>query len=285
MTCSKLIRTTALSLVLLSGASHASEADIYSIHFTENGKHIITGGAGGYTLADKVKHSGGIKIWDASSGALVEALGDRKDLDALFGSQYGRVGNTRWGISNFKDVVMTGSYPNGKVLLLPSSLGRMGNDLKAQLPGFIGGYMDFSGKQPARIELSKIKTRNGNCDPKTGFHDFVGPIVPSNNGKFAAIVVNTCTARTNDKDQQVAFEYNSDLHVMDLDKFTVIRTIEHIDAGVYALGITDAGNRVAFVGRDQFAIIDTDTDKRHVVETYSGSDFMIPRQFSSLQFS
>ncbi len=285
MTCSKLIRTTALSLVLLSGASHASEADIYSIHFTENGKHIITGGAGGYTLADKVKHSGGIKIWDASSGALVEALGDRKDLDALFGSQYGRVGNTRWGISNFKDVVMTGSYPNGKVLLLPSSLGRMGNDLKAQLPGFIGGYMDFSGKQPARIELSKIKTRNGNCDPKTGFHDFVGPIVPSNNGKFAAIVVNTCTARTNDKDQQVAFEYNSDLHVMDLDKFTIINTIEHIDAGVYALGITDAGNRVAFVGRDQFAVIDMDTDKRHVVETYSGSDFMIPRQFSSLQFS
>ena len=285
MTCSKLIKTTALSLALLSGASHASEADIYSIHFSEDGKHLITGGSGGYTLAEKVEHTGGIKIWDAKSGALVEALGNREDLDNIFGEQYGRVGNRRWGISNFKDVVMTGSYPNGKVLLLPSSLGRMVDNKKTQLPDFIGGYMDFSGNQPSRIELSKLSAKNGNCDPKTGFHDYVGPIVPSNNGKFAAIVVNTCTARTNDKDQQVAFEYSSDLHIMDLDKFKVTRTIEHLDAGVYALGITDTGDRIAFVGRDQFAVVDIDTDKRHVVESYPNSDFMIPRQFSSLQFS
>ncbi len=285
MNCSKLIKTTALSLALLSGASHASDADIYSIHFSEDGKNLITGGAGGYTLADNVQYTGGIKIWDAKTGALIEAMGDRKDLDSLFGNQYGRVGNRRWGISNFKDVVMTGSYPNGKVLLLPSSLGRVGNSEKNQLPGFIGGYLDFSGKHPARIALPNLSAKNGNCDPKTGFHDYVGPIVPSNNGKFAAIVVNTCTARTNDKDQQIAFEYNSDLHIMDLEKFSVIKTIEHIDAGVYALGITDSGKRIAFVGRDQFAIIDMDTNKRHVVETYSDSDFMIPRQFSSLQFS
>ncbi len=285
MTCFKLFKTTALSLALLSGAAQASEADIYAIHFSEDGKHLITGGAGGYTLAPDVEHTGGIKIWDAETGKLVEALGDRKDLDNIFGAQYGRVGNRRWGISNFKDVVLTGTYPNGKVLLLPSSLGRITSSTKGQLPDFIGGYMDFSGKQSARIELSDIAAKGGNCDPKTGFHDYVGPIVPSNNGKFAAIVVNTCTAKTNDKDQQVAFEYQSDLHIMDLGRFEITRTIEHIDAGVYALGITDNGKRVAFVGRDQFAVIDTEDNKRHVVETYPPSQFMIPRQFSSLQFS
>ncbi len=285
MTRFKLLKTTALALALLSGASHASEADIYAIHFSEDGRHLITGGAGGYTLADNVQHTGGIKIWDANTGALVEAMGDRKDLDNIFGSQYGRVGNRRWGISNFKDVVLTGSYPNGKVLLLPSSLGRMTNDRKHQLPDFIGGYLDFSGKRPARIELSTIGAKNGNCDPKTGFHDYVGPIVPSNNGKFAAIVVNTCTATTNDKDQQVAFDYQSDLHIMDLNKFEIIKSIEHIDAGVYALGITDNGKRIAFVGRNQFAVIDTDSNDRHVVESYPPNQFMIPRQFSSLQFS
>jgi hypothetical protein len=61
--------------------------------------------------------------------------------------------------------------------------------------------------------------------------------------------------------------------------------MEHIDAGVYALGITDTGNRVAFVGRDQFAVIDLDSGKQSVVESYPNSEFMIPRQFSTLQFS
>jgi len=61
--------------------------------------------------------------------------------------------------------------------------------------------------------------------------------------------------------------------------------VEQIDAGVYALGVTDSGDRVAFVGRDQFAVLDLDSGKRHVVENYEDSQFMIPRQFSTLQFS
>ncbi|HHJ14877.1 MAG TPA: WD40 repeat domain-containing protein [Gammaproteobacteria bacterium] len=285
MKCSTLFKTTALALTLLSASVQATENDIYAVHFSQDGKYLITGGAGGYTLASDAEHTGGIKIWDAGSGKLVEALGDRKDLDTLFGNAYGRVGNRRWGISNFKDVVLTGSYPDGKVLLLPTSLGRIIDNRNRQLPDFIGGYLDFERKRPQRIELSQLEGKNGNCDPKTGFHDYVGPIVPSNNGHYAAIVVNTCTATKKGPDGQVAFEYSSDLHVMDLEKFEITHSVEHIDAGVYALGITDAGNRVAFVGRDRFAVLDVDTRKQRIVEAYQGEAFMIPRQFSTLQFS
>ncbi len=287
MTLSTLFKNTALGLglALLTGTACADEADIYSVHFSENGKHLITGGAGGFTLAETEKHTGGIKIWDSETGALVEAMGQRSDLDTIFGDQYGRVGSRRWGISNFKDVVLTGSYPNGKVVLLPSSLGRMVNNDHQQMPDFIGGYLDFEGHHPARIELSQLSAGKGDCDPKTGFHDYAGPIVPSNNGKYAAVVINTCKAVRGKDDQQVGFEYRSDLHVMDLAKFEVIDTVEKIDAGVYALGITDNGKRIAFVGRDHFDIIDLDSGKRHAVETYKDSAFMIPRQFSTLQFS
>ncbi len=285
MTLSTLFKTSLLSFALLSGTAAADEADIYSIHFSEDGKHLITGGAGGFTLAEKVKHSGGIKIWNSETGKLVAAMGQRDDLDNIFGAQYGRVGNRRWGISNFKDVVLTGSYPDGKVLLLPSSLGRMVDNDHVQLPDFIGAYMDFSDKHAARIELSQLTKNKGDCDPKTGFYDYVGPIVPSNNRKFAAIVVNTCKVTAMKGDQPVNFEYRSDLHIMDLEKFRIVRSIPRLDAGVYALGITDDGKRVGFVGRDQFAVLDLDTDQRHVVETYQDSQFMIPRQFSTLQFS
>jgi WD40 repeat protein len=212
-------------------------------------------------------------------------MGQRSDLDNIFGDQYGRVGDRRWGISNFKDVVLTGAYPNGKVLLLPSSLGRMVDNDQQQMPGFIGGYIDFGSHRVERIELSQLSASAGNCDPKTGFHDYVGPIVPSSNGKFAAIVVNICKAVRGADDRQVGFEYRSDLHIMDLAKFKVVKTVAKLDAGVYALGITDNGDRVAFVGRDQFAVLDIDTGKRHVVESYPDSAFMIPRQFSTLQFS
>ncbi len=285
MKLSNLFKITVLSFALLSGTATADESDIYSIHFSEDGKHLITGGAGGFTLADNVKHSGGIKIWNSETGKLVASMGQRGDLDSIFGAQYGRVGSRRWGISNFKDVVLTGSYPDGKILLLPSSLGRMIDNDKVQMPDFIGGYMDFSDKHLARIDLSQFTKDRGDCDPKTGFRDYVGPIVPSNNRKFAAIVVNTCKVSAVKGDQQVGFEYRSDLHIMDLAKFKIIRSIPHIDAGVYALGITDNGKRVAFVGRDQFAVLDVDSNKRHVVESYKDSEFMIPRQFSTLQFS
>jgi len=286
MTLPKLLATSALSLALCSTMAQAAEEDIYSIHFSEDGKHIITGGAAGFTLADTEQHTGGIKIWKSSNGALVEAMGQRKDLDTIFGDNYGRVGERRWGISNFKDVVLTGTYPDGKVLLLPSSLGRMINNQKQQMPDFIGGYIDLAeDKEAARIQVSELVAKKGNCDPKTGFHDYAGPIVASNNGEYAAIVLNTCTATPSKDNKQISFEYQSDLHVMDLKAFRIIKSIPKIDAGVYALGITDNGKRVAFVGRDQFSVIDTDNNARHVVESYPDSQFMIPRQFSTLQFT
>jgi WD40 repeat protein len=161
----------------------------------------------------------------------------------------------------------------------------MVNNDHQQMPEFIGGYLDFKGHHPARIELSQLTAEKGNCDPKSGFHDYAGPIVPSNNGKYAAVVINTCKATRTEGDQQVGFEYRSDLHIVDLAKFKVINTVKKIDAGVYALGITDNGKRVAFVGRDHFDVMDMDSGKRHVVETYKDSTFMIPRQFSTLQFS
>lgn len=285
MNLSTLFKTTTVSLALLCGTAYAAEEDIYTVHFSADGKHIITGGAGGFTLADNEKYTGGIKIWNSETGTVVEAMGQREDLDNIFGTQYGRVGDSRWGISNFKDVVLTGAYPNGKVLLLPSSLGRMAGNEQQKMPDFIGGYIDFGSHRAERIELSQLSGESGNCDPKTGFHDYVGPIVPSNNGKYAAIVVNICKAVMDKADRQIGFEYRSDLHIMDLAQFKVIKTVAKVDAGVYALGITDSGNRVAFVGRDQFAVLDMDTGKRHIVESYPNSAFMIPRQFSSLQFS
>jgi WD40 repeat protein len=285
MNFSNLFKTAVISFALLTTAAQASEEDIYSVRFSADGKYLVTGGTGGFTLADHEKHTGGIKIWDADSGKVVEALGQRSDLDTIFGTQYGRVGNRRWGISNFKDIVLTGSYPAGRVLLLPSSLGQMVNNDHVQMPDFIGGYMDFSGNEPGRIKVSGMTETTGNCDPKTGFHDYVGPIVASHNGKYAAVVVNTCHARSDAADQAPGFEFRSDLHIMDLAGFRIIKSVDHIDAGVYALGITDTGDRVAFVGRDQFAVLDTDSGKRHVVENYEDSQFVIPRQFSTLQFS
>lgn len=285
MKLSTLLKTATLSLALLCTTGHAAEEDIYTVHFSADGKHIITGGAGGFTLADTDKYTGGIKIWNARTGALVEAMGQHSDLDDIFGTQYGRVGDTRWGISNFKDVVLTGSYPDGKVLLLPSSLGRMVDNQDEQMPNFIGGYIDIASHAAKRIRLSQLSADRGDCDPKTGFHDYVGPIVPSSNGRYAAIVVNICKAVHDDKDRQVGFEYRSDLHVVDLASFKVIDTVGKLDAGVYALGITDNGKRVAWVGRDQFAVLDIDSGERHIVESYPNSAFLIPRQFSTLQFS
>jgi len=285
MNLAKLFTSTAVCLSLFSGTLNATEEDIYSIHFSEDGKHLVTGGASGFTLADTQQHSGGIKIWDSETGTLKEALGQRSDLDSIFGQQYGRVGSRRWGISNFKDVVLSGTYPTGRVLVLPSSLGRMVNNDHVQMPGFIGGYMDFSAKRANRIELSQLSQEKGNCDPKTGFHDYIGPVVPSNNGHYAAIVVNTCKTTAAKDGQTPGFEYRSDLHIMDLAKFKVTESVEHIDAGVYALGITGSGKRIAFVGRDRFAIMDLDTGKQRVVETYADSEFTIPGQFSTLQFS
>ena len=286
MRLSGLLKTTVLGVAMAVGTiAHASEADIYSVQFSEDGKYIITGGSGGYTLATSGEHTGGIKVWDSKSGSLVEAMGKRDDLDSVFGNQYGRVGSRRWGISNFKDVVLSGSYPKGKVILLPSSLGHIVSQNEVEMPEFVGAYMDFKGKPAARIDFEQFTKTKGNCDPRTGFHDYIGPIVPSENGKYAAIVVNTCHASKQASDSSVRYEYNSDLHIMELGSLKVKHSYKGIDAGVYALGISDNGKRAAFVGRDNFAILDLKSGNKHIVESYNDGVFNIPRQFSKLHFT
>ncbi len=273
--------------VALTGASvvNANEADIYSVQFSEDGKYIITGGNGGYTLAKEDQHSGGIKVWDSSNGRLIESMGKRGDLDTVFGNTYGRIGGRRWGISNFKDVVLNGSYPNGKVILLPSSLGLMVNQNDVKMPGIVGAHMDFAGKPVEQIDFNQFTKEKGDCAAGSGFHDYIGPIVPSDNGKYAAIVVNTCHAQKASTDGAVRYEYNSDLHIMDLSNLKVSRSIKNIDAGVYALGISDNGKRAAFVGRDSFTVLDLKSGDKHIVEAYEDAQFVIPRQFSKLHFT
>ena len=286
MKFSGLFTATLLGVAMSTASiSNANEADIYSIQFSDDGKHIITGGNGGYTLAKEDQHSGGIKVWDSSTGSLVEAMGQRDDLDSIFGDKFGRVGNPRWGISNFKDVVLSGSYPEGKVVLLPSSLGHVISQNDIEMPHFVGAHMDFSGKPVARIDFNQFTKTKGNCETGSGFHDYIGPVVPSENGKYAAIVVNTCHANKQASDSSVRFEYSSDLHVMELSNLKVVRSFNKIDAGVYALGISDNGKRAAFVGRDSFTVVNLQSGKKHIVETYNGESFAIPRQFSKLHFS
>lgn len=286
MKVSGMFNAALLSAALTTvSVAQANEADIYSIQFSEDGKYIITGGNGGYTLAREDQHSGGIKVWDSETGSLVESMGRRGDLDNVFGNQYGRVGSRRWGISNFKDVVLNGSYPNGKVVLLPSSLGHMISQNDVQMPHIVGAYLDFDGKPVSRIDFNQFTRKTGNCKAGTGFHDYIGPVVPSDNGKYAAIVVNTCHASKAATDTSVRYEYSSDMHVMDLANLKVTHSFNDIDAGVYALGISDNGKRAAFVGRDSFAVLDLKSGDRHIVESYEGAEFIIPRQFSKLHFT
>ncbi len=279
------LKHVALATVVLCTNAYATEEDIYSIHFSEDGKHLVTGGAGGFTLSENQKHSGGIKIWNSATGTLIEALGNRTDLDKLFGGNYGRVGNRRWGISNFKDVVLTGSYPNGTVSLIPSSLGQISGNHSAPLPSFIGGSIEFGDHQAKRIEISELTAVKGNCELKSGVQDYAGPIVPSNNGHYAAIVVNTCFSATAVSDSDPDYEFRSHLLVMDLTSHKIIKTFSNIDAGVYALGISSDGSRIAYVGRDQFSVIDVENGNKHIVELYSNGTFLVPKQFSTLQFS
>ncbi len=288
MKLNKCVASTLAALSLLGGqAVSADDADIYTIHFTEDGKHLVTGGTGGELAGPDKQFAGGIKIWNADNGDLVQSMGQRTDLDAVFGNDHGRIGKRAWGISSFKDVVMYGSYPNGKVLLLPSSLGHMTKGESMEVPSFIGGSLDFNEPKAQRIALSKGSATAGNCGDNPHMYDYIGPVVPSDNGHYAAIVVNTCHAKTANEnaDQALAYEYESTLHVMDLGSQKILATHEKIDAGVYALGISNNGENVAFVGRDRFAIVETNSGVRKTVEDYPQSAFMIPRQFSKLHFS
>lgn len=281
------VSTTLVFSMMSAGNVSANDSDIYAIQFTENGKHLLTGGTGGDIAGPQDQFTGGIKVWNANDGMLVQAMGKNTDLETVFGQDHGRIGKRRWGISNFKDVVMHGSYPNGKVLLLPNSLGKMLGEANVQAPSFIGGTMDFDAQTPNRIELGNASLQKGGCDDNPYMYDYVGPIVPSDNGRFAAVIVNTCQAKSAkaDSDKGVSYEYNSTLHVMDLGSQKILKTHKNIDAGVYAAGISNDGKNVAFVGRDRFAIINTNSGDTDTVESYNEPHFNIPRQFSKLNFS
>lgn len=261
-------------------SSHAADDDIYAIQFSADGKYLVTGGSGGNS--PQLDHSGGIKLWDVESGKLVKAFGQQADIDAIFGADYGQIGKRRWGINSFKDIVLTGSYPDGKVLLLPSSLGHQEND-NVQLPGFIGGYMDLATSHSDRIPLASKAASGRSCGEQRAAYEFIGPVVASENGRFAAVVVNTCK-QDKQPDMPVA-QYDSTLHVMDLQSLKITRSFDNIDSGIYAAGITDDGARIAFVGRDQFAVVDVASGKQHRIEQYQNAVFQIPRQFSSLYFN
>jgi WD40 repeat protein len=285
MTLNKTFVSTAVALSLLGACNaFAEDADIYAIQFTEDGKHLITGGSGGLLAGPGDDFTGGIKVWDADRGELVQAMGQQADLDAVFGMDHSRVGQRQPGISNFRDMVMYGSYPNGKVLVLPSSLGHITDAQSVRAPSFIGGAMDFSDPKPQRVNLAMVEGKKGNCDDNPYMYDYVGPVVPSDNGHYAAVVVNICHKQAV-TETNTRYAYRSTLHVMNLGTQEIIKTHDNIDAGIYALGISNGGDRVAFVGRDQFAVLDVASGDKQLVEEYSDADFMIPRQFSKLNFS
>ncbi|HKK13328.1 MAG TPA: WD40 repeat domain-containing protein [Gammaproteobacteria bacterium] len=271
--------------------AHAGEhgADIYSIHYSADGRYLITGGAAGNSLHYDNSFTGGVKIWDAATGHLVKALGQQVHLRDIFGNRYGRVGKRDWGIRSFKDVVLNGSYPNGKVIVLPSSLGRVGKSASDKLPGLVGAYLGFSKTKaaPKPIHLGTAASHPGNCGHNGYAYNYIGPVVPSRNGRFAAVVTNICQPvhAQDDSHKILGYRYDSTLDVMNLSTLKVIKSYKSIDHGVYAVGISNNGRRVAYVGSEKFAVVDVPTGKRHIVETYNNPLFQIPRQFSELYFN
>lgn len=261
--------------------AQAGAEDIYAVQFSADGKHLVTGGSGGHSLEYDENFSGGIKLWDVGSGQLVRAFGQQADIQTIFGDQHGRVGKRRWDIHSFKDIVVTGNYPDGKVVLLPSSLGRIQDRTEVQLPELIGGYFNLDGKQPARIPLTANSQTKG-CGTDNAY-EFIGPVAASDNGRYAAVVVNTCKAE-NDRQVPIA-QYDSTLHIVDLQDMSTKRTVEGLDSGLYAIGVANQGNRIAYVGRDRFAVMDLDSRKRQVIEEYPDAVYQVPRQFSTLYFN
>lgn len=259
----------------------AGAEDIYAVQFSADGKHLVTGGSGGHSMEYDKNFSGGIKLWDVGSGKLVKAFGQQADIQTIFGEQHGRVGKRRWNIHSFKDIVVSGNYPDGKVVLLPSSLGRIQDRRDVKLPDLIGGYFNLDSKQPARIPL-RADSQGKRCGADNAY-EFIGPVAASDNGRYAAVVVNTCKSE-NDREVPIA-QYDSTLHIVDLTDLGIERTVEKLDSGVYAIGVANQGDRVAYVGRDRFAVMDLDDNDRQVIEEYPGAVYQVPRQFSTLYFN
>jgi WD40 repeat protein len=274
--------TVICPLLSLAGNAFADDADLYAVQFSADGKYLITGGSGGRSTQFDANYTGGVKIWDASSGELLKAFGQQKDIYGLFGDNFGRVGKARWTIHNFRDVVFNGSYPDGKVLLLPSSLGEIKGADGISLPPFIGGYMDFSAGSVQPIAFDGHLASGNECGNDNAASEYVGPIIASENGRYAAVVVNTCKQGISSGQDRA--EYDSTLHLMDLNTLEVTHSFENLDSGVYAIGVTGNGDRIAYVGRDRFAVLDVVRDTRYTVEEYPDGVFEVPRQFSRLYF-
>lgn len=272
----------AFASCLSAAQSHAGAEDIYAVQFSADGKHLVTGGSGGHSSEYDENFSGGIKLWDVGTGELIKAFGQQVDIQSIFGDQHGRVGKRRWNIHSFKDIVVSGNYPDGKIVLLPSSLGRIEDRSDVHLPELIGGYFNLDNNKPARIPLS-AKSKGKHCGNDSAY-EFIGPVAAADNGRYAAVVVNTCKSE-NDRNVPIA-QYDSTLHIVDLSNMSVERTVENLDSGIYAIGIANSGDRVAYVGRDQFAVMDVGSNKKQVIETYpENAVYQVPRQFSTLYFN
>lgn len=283
----KLLPTLALTVLTSIGQTYADDADIYAIKFSDDGNYLVTGGYAGDKASYDNEFSGGIKIWDANSGIFIKGFGQLSNLNSIFGASYGRMGVPTLPISNFRDIVISGSYPNGRIIVLPNSLGRFETASATSAPSFIGGIFNVASGDGQRLSLLHGESGNKNCGKTKNPKDYIGPVVASENGHFAAIVVNTCRLepdQANGKDA-VRAEYDSSMFVMDLKTFAVTKYMHNIDAGVYALGIANNGQRVAYVGTHSFSVVDTDTLKTRVVENYPNAEFKMPFQFSQLYFS
>ncbi len=284
-------RTKLLPVLVLAalsmGAAHADDADIYAIKFSDDGNYLVTGGYAGDKASYDNDFSGGIKVWDANSGTFIKGFGQLSNLNNLFGASYGRMGVPRLPISNFRDIIVSGSYPHGRIIVLPNSLGRFNAASATTAPSFIGGYFNLDNGNSQRLSLLHGGSGAKNCGNTRNPKDYIGPMVASENGHYAAIVVNTCRLEPDKEAGKGATRaaYDSSIYVMDLSTFVVTQHMHNVDAGVYALGIANNGERVAYVGTHSFSIVDTDTQRKRVVEEYPHAEFKMPYQFSQLYFS
>jgi WD40 repeat protein len=283
----KLLPTLALTALASFGQAHADDADIYAIKFSDDGNYLVTGGYAGDKASYDNDFSGGIKVWDANNGTFIKGFGQLSNLNHLFGASYGRMGVPTLPISNFRDIIVSGSYPNGRIIVLPNSLGRFDTASATTAPSFIGGYFNLNSGDSQRLSLNRDESGNKNCGNTKSPKDYIGPMVASENGHYAAIVVNTCRLAPDKENGKGATraEYDSSMYVMDLSTFAVTKYLHNVDAGVYALGIANNGKRVAYVGTHSFSVVDTDTLKTRVVEDYPNAEFKMPFQFSQLYFS
>jgi WD40 repeat protein len=285
-------RALTLCACIAPGAVSADDADIYAIKFSQDGKYLVTGGAAGNNTAYDKSFSGGVKIWNSDTGALIKGFGQLSHLNEVFGTNYGRMGVPTLAINNYRDIVINGSYPNGRIIVLPTSLGTFTKARSTTAPEFIGGYFNLNGgsdgNQLQRLAMNHGEEGQENCGTTRNPKDYIGPIVASDDGGYAAMVVNTCrvpasTGDKNGKDVQVT--YDSSLFVIDLSSFSMVKYFHHIDTGVHALGISNNGKHVAYVGAQSFTVLDVEGQGHRVIEKYQDTRFSIPMQFSELFFS